>query len=461
MTIRMLKAWNGLPEQMITTLSGSEESRLVGLGLASFDLDGPADNLRMAQLATDAAGNVAGVISPRGNVQSFISAPKANFLRRASNLTDWAFATTGTAATATVDNSSPLGIPAIRFDIPNGNSYAQLSAAGLSIPGYGGAAGNLTWLVYVEEPGYISQIQSIFGDSGFVATDTLTWNIANSDKHNQAGQHHINHAKVIAPTVTDVRIRVFGGSVPAGQTARVWVAGVYIPDPVKPFVLLTFDDADLSFYTEAMPSLRLRGLHATFGINKADVGTNDSLFVNEAKLAELYSDGHDFASHCLTNTNVLTQGEAAYLADYDTCLNWLKSKGWTRGNAYHPFVQGKHTRLLCEWLIARGVTVMRNATTADLISPAVTSTGASTMMPIGVSLTDTTSLATAKAKIDDAITFKQDVCIMAHVIAAAAAPVTWARTDWAALLDYILLKKSQGLIDCGSVSEWKAARGAA
>ncbi len=420
-----------------------------------------ANGAGLAQIATDAGGGLQGIISPRGEVSKFILPPQTNWLRRGANLTTWTLGNSGTAATAEVDASSPFGVPAIRVDIPNGNTYAQLTATGLSVPGYGGAAGNLTWLVYVEEPGYISQIQSIFGDSGFVTNDTLTWNIANSDKHNQGGRHHINHVKVVTPTVTDVRIRVFGGSVPAGQTARVWVAGVYIPEPVKPFVLLTFDDADLSFYTETMPSLRLRGLHATFGINKGDVGTNDSLFVNEAKLAELYSDGHDFASHCITNTNVLTQGEAAYLADYDTCLNWLKSRGWTRGNSYHPFVQGKHTRLLCEGLIARGVTVMRNATTADLISPAVTSTGASTMMPIGVSLTDTTSLATAKAKIDDAITFKQDVCIMAHVIAAAAAPVTWARTDWAALLDYLLLKKSQGLIDCGSVSEWKAARGAA
>lgn len=66
MTIRMLKAWNGLPEQLITTLSGSEEYRLVGLGLATFDLDGPADNVRMAQLATDAAGNAFGLAGPGG-----------------------------------------------------------------------------------------------------------------------------------------------------------------------------------------------------------------------------------------------------------------------------------------------------------------------------------------------------------------------------------------------------------
>lgn len=70
MTIRMLQAWNGLPEQLVTTLSSSEESRLVGLGLASFDLDGPAENVRMAQLATDAAGNpisIGGVQIPRSS----------------------------------------------------------------------------------------------------------------------------------------------------------------------------------------------------------------------------------------------------------------------------------------------------------------------------------------------------------------------------------------------------------
>lgn len=61
MTIRMLQAWNGLPQQTVTTLTIAEEARLVGLGLASYDLDGPADNLRMAQLVTDAAGNPIGL----------------------------------------------------------------------------------------------------------------------------------------------------------------------------------------------------------------------------------------------------------------------------------------------------------------------------------------------------------------------------------------------------------------
>ena len=59
MTIRMLQAWNGLHQQkIVTTLSGSDEAALVAAGIATYDLDGPAENLRMAQLATDAAGNV-------------------------------------------------------------------------------------------------------------------------------------------------------------------------------------------------------------------------------------------------------------------------------------------------------------------------------------------------------------------------------------------------------------------
>ena len=66
MTIRILQAWNGYPQQAVVSMSSSEETRLVGLGIASFDLDGPAENLRMAQLATDAGGGLAGISDSSG-----------------------------------------------------------------------------------------------------------------------------------------------------------------------------------------------------------------------------------------------------------------------------------------------------------------------------------------------------------------------------------------------------------
>ena len=81
MTIRMLQAWNGYPQQAVVSMSASEETRLVGLGIASFDLDGPAENVRMAQLATDAGGNVAGLIGPGGYVGQL--KPKAGLTLKA------------------------------------------------------------------------------------------------------------------------------------------------------------------------------------------------------------------------------------------------------------------------------------------------------------------------------------------------------------------------------------------
>lgn len=44
MTIRMLTAWNGKSAGDIVTLAGGEETRLIGLGFASADLDGDVGN---------------------------------------------------------------------------------------------------------------------------------------------------------------------------------------------------------------------------------------------------------------------------------------------------------------------------------------------------------------------------------------------------------------------------------
>ena len=431
-------------------------------GQALVHTDTFATQKGFAKLATDAAGNTLGIMSAAGNTLPIAATPKTNWLRKAVDLTTWALGNSGTAATAVVDSASPFGVPAIRLDIPNGNTYAQLTSTGLSVPGYNAAPGNLTWVVYIERPDWITQCQSIIGTAGFASSDTVTWNISNSDKHNHSGVHVIGHNKTLAYDVVDVRIRFFGG-VPSGQTARAWLLGCYIPEVKKPFVMLTYDDADISFITRTHPNLSARGIKATFGINWADVGTNHGLYVDEADLRAMYDYGHDFASHNLTNTNVDTQGVTAYLADFDACLRQLQSRGWVRGNDYHPVVQGKHNPDLVEGLRSRGARFIRNATTTDLTPIGLTTVSdRACLLPIGIELTNTVSLASAKAKIDEAISYGQDVIVMGHKLAAAAAPVTWAETDHAALLDYLLLKRSQGLIEgVGSLSEWKPLRGVA
>lgn len=381
-------------------------------------------------------------------------------LRIANDLTAWTLANSGTAATATVDSASPFGVPAIRLDIPNGNTYAQLTCAGLTIPGFGGAAGQINWIVYVENQDILSQAQSIIGDSGFAQNDTLTYHWAGSDTHNKNGAHVISHAKTLAYGVTDVRLRFFGGSVPSGSVGRAWVLGVFIPRPTKPFVVITFDDADISFYTRVLPELRARNLHATFGLMSGVLGTNDGLYVNEAKMHEIYAAGNDIGNHNVTNTNLVTSGLSAYLAEFDQCAEYLRARGWERGARYHPFVQGKHSPAAIAALQARGVTVMRGATSSENVVREQLHFGVPLLVAKKTSLDNGTNLATAQGHIDDAITYSHDVFVMGHILAAAAAAVTWAQSDFAALLDYAQRKVYAGQLEgIGSVSEWASLRG--
>ena len=64
MTIRFLKPWNGYqPDAVVSGLTN--ESALIAGGLASYDLDGGNDGRTYeAKLATDASGNVTGLVGP-------------------------------------------------------------------------------------------------------------------------------------------------------------------------------------------------------------------------------------------------------------------------------------------------------------------------------------------------------------------------------------------------------------
>ena len=66
MTIRFLKPWNGYqPDAVVSGLTN--ESALIAGGLASYDLDGGNDGRTYeAKLATDASGNVTGLVGPDG-----------------------------------------------------------------------------------------------------------------------------------------------------------------------------------------------------------------------------------------------------------------------------------------------------------------------------------------------------------------------------------------------------------
>jgi lysophospholipase L1-like esterase len=96
MTIRFLQQWSGYSPGQLASLTSAEETRLVGLGLASRDLDGDLDNEFMVKATTDSAG---------GNIKSATAGGKsilqaaAMIARSRSNIELIGNGSTGTVST--------------------------------------------------------------------------------------------------------------------------------------------------------------------------------------------------------------------------------------------------------------------------------------------------------------------------------------------------------------------------
>jgi len=178
MTIRMLKAWNGLPEQLVTTLSGGEESRLVGLGLASFDLDGPAENVRMAQLATD--GSVNYLVDAQGKpirqviqvAQSFVPAVRQSV----GDASDANFVTLANIPVpgGLMGPNGQLRIFLFSQFTTTGTKFLAVDVGGANIsgPSYSAAQVNSGLLIYFNNVGATNQQKTAnAGSSPFAASN--------------------------------------------------------------------------------------------------------------------------------------------------------------------------------------------------------------------------------------------------------------------------------------------------
>lgn len=372
-----------------------------------------------------------------------------------------------TGSMALTASGSPFGWPALKVTIPNDTGNVDVIAAGLGLASFTAGRGNLVIHVYVEDELGIKQIRPYAGNDGsFTRNMDFAYALSNNS-HQRANGHHIIHinpdnatANTLLTTdpVDSVRLRISGQ--PAGGV--VWIEGIYVPEPVQPWMVVTFDDADLSIYTDAHTQLRARGLFGTFAVNWDDVGANPALYVTQAMLQEMHDYGHDLSSHNRTNTSYpavtppTTQPSDAdrltYCTDFRYTRGVMHSLGWTRALGYHPFVQGLHDGASVAALQAHGMVLGRSVGPGSVEPFRLAQQQVIRQRQLGSG----NSLAAAQAWVTSAMSRSQDVVLMGHALAATAAnTVTWARTDFGALLDYA---QAQGM-RVGSVSQWGAARG--
>lgn len=299
------------------------------------------------------------------SVSSGFMQRNANARHLFNSTTSVGTANSGTVATITYA-TSPYGTTRCKVDMPAGNTWTEIQYHLLNEPAFDGV---VLWRVWVEDPTKVDKFSIYCGsDTSYTRLFQFTHNVNSSNTDIYTGDTPLVASQLkcnASPTFlfgTDSlkasKIRIFPT---AGQPAIVWVEGLYIAKPLpRPVICLTFDDASKSWMTLLRPLLQKYNLKATFAVNWGEVGTNDALYVNSSDILSLYNEGHDIASHNVSNLKYITdQTLAQYMTDFITCRNNLSALGCNRGLNYHPYVQGGYDSALITALQGEGVDIAR------------------------------------------------------------------------------------------------------
>lgn len=414
-------------------------------------------------LTTDSAGNVLRhKVEPVRNKE---------LLKSGSSLIGWTLVNnSGATATMAMDNTSPLGKPAMKITIPDDTGNVDVTLTGAGLTGFTSKIGKIVVQLYTLNELGIKQIRLYAGTTSLARNMDRTYNVSNNNYYRSNGHYIVDlHAgNATANTLLDsdevdtIRLRLNGQAI--GGT--LWLEGVYMVDSVRDnWLINTFDDADISMYTQLYPLMRERNLAFTLNVNWDDVGTNNALYVTAAQLDEMYTYGADVTSHNRTNTAYASTTpptaqpadsvRLAYCEAYRYCRQQLLARGYNRAMGFHALVQGAHDGALIDALKSYGVVLCRNANNRGNVEP--TNLHQQSVLPQR-SLGSGSSLNDAIEWLTTAKRYKQDVMSMGHILAETSAnSVTWARSNMETFIDTALAMGFK----VGSVSQWANARGLA
>lgn len=255
------------------------------------------------------------------------------------------------------------------------------------------------------------------------------------------------------------KIRV---QVTAGQDMYFWIAKLIAIPRERGAVCFVSDDGYDEHYSYLFPACVSRDVPHSIGIDYGLIDTAE--FMTRAQLVEINaSNVVELVNHGYLNQSYTAVGAAAYLRNALNCRAYLNDVGVGASASAHVWVQGANGNDVIDLMKEQRFTHARVATTVQSTgykrSRGRWSPRSTYRIPISGSLENTLTLAQAKAAVDSAIKEGSLAVFMGHKFEAAAAALTWATADMDALLDYVVLKKKQGLIDTlkfSQVPRWLA-----
>lgn len=415
------------------------------------------------------------IVSAAADVIPKISFTRPSYIKRFSDLRNVTITpSAGMTATAIIDQNSPFGGPALKLTLTADSGGTRNCEVIVSNLNYDNFDDHLAASIWVDDATKVSQIIHYMGTSGFALYQQKNRNVFGGGS--LVGGHTLSWCGPLASSPT-VNTFTFGTdalqtykvrfTVPASQTAVVWVRDFVILARQRPLVCFTWDDGLSSWATRMTPYLDAAGLQATFALNSASIDAGSG--ITTAQIAALVAAGHQVTSHNVNNYKLQTvyaQGDGenngtstsedalTYAGSYVTARNVLAGTHNVPEDdfTYHSWVQGGYDQAGIEYLRAEGVELARSVISET--QPYGHELGSSAMALSQITLGSGTTLAAAKAAIDSARTYGTMVVFMGHVIADTAADsITWAESDWAALVAYVKEGEDNDNLDCLAAKE--------
>lgn len=213
-------------------------------------------------------------------------------------------------------------------------------------------------------------------------------------------------------------------------------------------LMISFDDAYTSVYTEAFAYMQPRGIKGIIYTIPVKIDTPG--YMTSAQLTELYAAGWDIANHTYNHSAYdggfltdLSQSEIEL--ELTLCQAWLEARGYTRASRHVAYPGGSYNDTVFAAMTAAGMLTGRITTNNDL------------SLPIGdfrylrsQHLYYDTTLATAKAKVDRVVDWGCTDHLFTHTLVESPTGNNWSTANFQALIDYIVERRAKVV----TMSEW-------
>ena len=201
-----------------------------------------------------------------------------------------------------------------------------------------------------------------------------------------------------------------------------------------PAVMMTFDDAYLSVYTEAfayMKTKRARGVHYiwTNEVNKAGN-------ITSAQLLEMDAAGWSIANHTRSHPSLSALTQAEQEAQLSGAKADLDAWGLTKASMHVAYPSGNYN---ADTFLAMAATGMLTGRLIGGFTPLLTSYGDEEfVLPASKTLSNAVTLADAIAVVDAAVANKRLAIFYGHnLVETASSSTQWGIANFRALVDYI------------------------